>query len=268
MQSNNSILPEGHFRHFSSFYFILKTGSRFTKRRLFFFICLIICLFQNDAFAQLTVFNVSSSEISESGKISVQQQFEIEDVIESSTTVTYGLGRNWEAGVNLINLDYNFSSKHIEVNDTALAKPFAPLLLINSQKVFELNEMLSVAVGGVAGTNLTSHNKRLVYYGYSNLVATVGSQEQYQFAAGPYISNHRYLGEGPVYGFQAALDAGIWYEKFHILADWISGNHQKGKLSLGAEVFLAKRLPLSFGWQRSNSDGSQAAVVQITLLAK
>ena len=126
----------------------------------------------------------------------------------------------------------------------------------------------SIAVGGVAGTNLTAHNKRLVYYGYSNLVATAGSQEQYQFAAGPYISNHRYLGEGPVYGFQAALDAGIWYEKFHILADWISGNHQKGKLSLGAEVFLAKRLPLSFGWQRSNSDGSQAAVVQITLLAK
>jgi hypothetical protein len=48
--------------------------------------------------AQLTVFNVSSSDITDARKISVQQQFEADDEIESSTTMTYGLGGKWEAG--------------------------------------------------------------------------------------------------------------------------------------------------------------------------
>lgn len=268
MHLNNTIFFKRNFRYSYIYLPNIKTGLRLNQRCLFLFICLIICASHNETFAQLTVFNVSSSEISKSGKISVQQQFEIEDMVESSTTLTYGLGRNWEAGVNLINLDYNYNSRHIEVNDTAMTQPFAPLLLANSQKLFELNDVLSIGIGGVAGTNLTAHRKRLVYYGYSNLVASLGAEQQYQLAAGPYISNHRYLGEGPVYGFQAAVDAGVWHDKFHLLADWISGNHQKGKLSLGVEVFLAKRLPLSVGWQRSNEDGAQAAVVQITLLAK
>ena len=268
MQLNNTDFFKRNLKHSYNYFSYSKTGLRFYKHSLFLFICLIICASRQQAIAQLTVFNVSSSEISKSGKISVQQQFEIEDVVESSTTLTYGLGRNWEAGVNLINLDYNFNSRHIEVNDTAMTRPFAPLLLVNSQKLFELNDMFSIGIGGVAGTNLTAHQKRFVYYGYSNLVASLGSEQQYQLAAGPYLSNHRYLGEGPVYGFQAAVDAGVWHDKFHLLADWISGNHQKGKLSLGVEVFLAKRVPLSVGWQRSNEDGSQAAVVQITLLAK
>ncbi|MCE7064938.1 hypothetical protein [Dyadobacter sp. CY326] len=269
MQAENSIQHHG-FQQDHNFKIIdLKAGLRLNKRRLLFCIALVTStLAQFTASAQLTVFNVSSSEISESRKISVQQQFEIEDVIESSTTLTYGLGRNWEAGINVINLDFNPNNRHIEVNDTSMTKPFAPLVLANSQKVFELNKTFSIGIGAVAGTNLTAHHQRFVYYGYSNLVASVGSEEQYQFAAGPYISNHRYLGEGPVYGAQIAVDAGIWNEKFHLLGDWISGNHQKGKLSLGFEVFLSRRLPLSVGWQRSNADGSQAAVVQLTLLAK
>ena len=237
-------------------------------RSIYLAIFILILLSRTDSVAQLTVFNVSSSEITDARKISAQQQFEIQEEIESSTTLTYGLGRNWEVGINLINLDYSIKDRDFEVNDTSTAIPFAPLLLGNAQKVFELNNTFSVGIGAVAGTNLTSHHRSFVYYGYTNILASLGSQDQYQLAAGPYISNHKYLSDGPFCGVQAPFDAGIFHKKLHLLGDWISGSHKKGKLSLGFEVFLTRRLPLAFGWQRSNGDGSQAGVVQLTFLPK
>jgi len=231
-------------------------------------ILLVMILSHYHVFAQLTVFNVSSSDITDARRVSAQQQFEINDEIESSTTLTYGLGKNWEVGLNLLNLDYNIHDRSLEVNDTSTAKPYAPLLLANAQKVFEINNTFGVGIGAIAGTNLGGHHRSFVYYTYSNLLASLGRQEQYQLAAGAYVSNHKYLSDGPVYGFQAAVDAGIFYKKFHLLGDWISGSHQKGKLSLGFEIFLTERLPLALGWQRSNSDGSQAAIVQLTFLPK
>ncbi|TLV01440.1 hypothetical protein [Dyadobacter luticola] len=232
------------------------------------FLILFFCLVQKTS-AQLTVFNVSSSDITDGRKISAQQQFEITDVVESSTTFTYGLGRNWEIGANVINVDYDYKTRHFETNDTTTSSPFAPLLLINTQKVFELSDLLSVGIGAVAGANVASkHASRLVYYGYANLAASFGDQERYQLAAGPYVGNHRYLSDGTIYGFQTGMDLGIWYKKLHLMADWISGYHSKGRLTAGIEIFLTERLPLSLGWQRSNSDGSQGAVVQLTFLPK
>ena len=233
-------------------------------------LCGLLSLFPaSNALAQLTIFNVSSSDITDTRKISVQQQFEIQDEIESSTTVTYGLGKKWEAGLNLINLDYGVESRHIEKNDTSTVIPFAPLLLANVQKAFELNDILSLGLGAVAGQNLTrAHAGKFVYYTYANASAKLGNQDQYQIVAGTYYGNHRYLSDGPNFGFQTGIDAGLWYKKLHFLADWISGSHGKGRLTVGLEVFLSKRLPLSFGWQRANQDGSQGGVVQLTFLPK
>ncbi|MEO6287622.1 MAG: hypothetical protein ABIN80_16450 [Dyadobacter sp.] len=233
------------------------------------FILLLICGPFFGSVAQLTVFNVSSSDITDFRKVSVQQQFEVDDQIESSTTFTYGLGRNWEIGMNLINLNFSLKDRQFEFNDTSTAIPFSPLLLVNAQKVFELSDQLSFGIGGVGGRTLVSHHHgSFAYFGYANLAYSAGLDGQYQFAAGPYIGNHRYLGDGPSYGVQAAFDAGIWYKKLHLLGDWISGSHQKGKLSLGFGIFLAERFPVSFGWQRSNDDGAQAGVIQFTFLPK
>ncbi|WP_221392651.1 hypothetical protein [Dyadobacter sp. NIV53] len=233
-------------------------------------LCGILTIFPiANAFSQLTFFNVSASDITDARKISVQQQFEIQDEVESSTTVTYGLGKKWEAGLNLINLDYGIKSRHIEMNDTTTTIPFAPLLLANVQKAFEINDFLSLGIGAVGGKSVThTQSVKFVYYSYANAIATLGNQEQYQIVAGTYYGNHRYLSDGPNFGFQTGIDAAIWYKKLHLLADWISGSHGKGRLTVGLEVFLSKRLPLSFGWQRANQDGSQGAVVQLTFLPK
>lgn len=226
-----------------------------------------ILLCGNAAKAQLTVFNVPSSEVTDRSKISFQQQFEISDEVESSTTATYGLGKGWEVGLNLFNLDYSTSSRHFEFNDETDSIPFAPLLTANAQKVFDLKNGFAIGLGAIAGANLSGHHRtRPVYYGYSNLLFETGDQQQYKFATGAYVSNHRYLSRGPVAGFQAGVDLGVWYEKLHLLVDWISGSHQKGRLSAGVSVYITKKMPLSLGWQRSNHDGTQAGIVQLTIL--
>lgn len=219
------------------------------------------------ASAQLTVFNVPSSEVTDRGKISFQQQFEISEQIESSTTATYGFGKGWEAGLNLFNLDYSTASKHFEFNDKTDSIPFAPLLTANVQKVFDLPNGFGIGLGAIAGANLSGHHRtRPVYYGYSNILFETGDRQQYKFASGMYVANHRYLSRGPVAGFQAGVDAGIWYEKLHLLVDWVSGSHQKGRLSAGISIYITDKLPLSLGWQRSNGDGSQAGIIQLTVL--
>lgn len=219
--------------------------------------------------AQLTVFNVPSSEITDRGRFSIQQQFEISEQAESSTTATYGLGKGWEVGLNLLNLNYSFKTQHFEFNDQTDSIPYAPLLTASAQKTFDLAHGFSFGLGAIAGTNLSGHHRsEPVYYGYSNVLFETGMYQQYKFAAGAYVGNHHYLSTGPVTGFQCGMDAGIWYEKLHLLADWISGKHQKGRLTVGVSIYLTDKLPLSLGWQRSNSDGSQAGVIQLTFLPK
>jgi len=237
--------------------------------RIFLLSAVFLFFISNTVQAQLTVFNVSSSQITSQGKVSVQQQLEVSDQIESSTTATYGLGKGWEIGANLVNLDYGFDSRHFESNDSTTSIPYAPLLLLNGQKVFEISDMFSVGVGAIGGSSIRHlRSPKLVYYSYANLAAAFGPDQRYQFAAGPYYGNHGYLSDGPVAGIQTGMDVGVWYEKLHFLADWVSGSHSNGRLTIGLEVFLSKRLPLSLGWQRSNVNGLQAAVFQLTFLPK
>lgn len=100
-------------------------------------------------------------------------------------------------------------------------------------------------------------------YGYINMKKDF-YQDYYKLTAGVYTGHVRYLADGQPLGFQTGFDAGIFYEKFHLLGDWISGQHDVGQLVLGLEMFLTKNLPLALGWQRRNQDGASALVVQLT----
>ncbi|KAA6440621.1 hypothetical protein FEM33_08560 [Dyadobacter flavalbus] len=231
-------------------------------KKTVYLLALSFCFSISAAYAQLTIFNVSSSEITDKHKASVQQQFEFQDIINSTTTVTYGLGKFWEAGFNVVNVDYDKSLHHFTKNDTSTVDPYAPLLMVNSQKLFKLNEVLGIGIGGLAGSNF-SGKKHFVYYSYANLAASL-YDEHYKLAAGAYLGNRGYLGEGPIDGVQLGLDAGIWYEKIHILADWLSGAHPKGQLSAGLGIYFLKHLPVSVGWQHANADGSNGWVLQVT----
>ncbi|UHG94113.1 hypothetical protein [Spirosoma oryzicola] len=222
------------------------------------------------ALAQQTIFSVPSSDMTPKHKILAQQQVDVNaEELRSSTTVNYGLGRNWEVGVNLYNLDYLPQQHTWQRNDTTIEMPYAPLLLLNAQKTFDLTESLHVGIGGQTGLNLypTKDRSSWVGWGYVNLGGSFAN-EHYKTVVGAYAGNQRYLAEGSTVGFHAGFDAGVWFEKVHILGDWATGTHEYGQLVLGAEVYLQKHLPLAVGWRRSNQDGQQAVVVQLTYTPK
>lgn len=214
--------------------------------------------------AQQTYFNVPSSDIVGKHEVAVQQQINIGESIRSATTLNYGIGREWEIGLNLYNLDYSPSERRFVRNDSATQQPFGPLLLLNAQKAFDVNDQLEIAIGGQGGFNISpAHKSKLVGYLYTHLAGSL-HDEHYNWSLGAYTANPRYTAEGPRVGFQGGVDAGVFYQKFHLLGDWISGSHELGQLVLGAEVYLGRHFPLAVGWQRMNKDGAQALVVQLT----
>lgn len=222
-----------------------------------------LCLAQV-GFAQQTYFNVPSSDVVGKHEFAVQQQINISESIRSSTTVNYGLGREWEIGFNLYNLDYQPGDRRISANDSTTEKAFSPLLMLNAQKAFDITPNFELAIGAQGGINIiTNRQPQLVGYAYGH-VAAASNNEHYNFSAGGYLANARYLGDGPKAGFQTGFDAGIIYQKLHVLGDWVSGPHDFGQLVLGLEVYLGKHLPLAVGWQRTNKTGSQAVVLQLT----
>jgi hypothetical protein len=223
-----------------------------------------LCVAVQHADAQQTYFNVPSSDIVDKHKVSVQQQVSFGESFRSGTTVNYGLGREWEVGLNVYNLDYLPSERRFTLNDSTVQEAYGPLLLLNSQKAFDITKNIEVAIGGQGGMNLTPRStNRLVGYVYAHVAGSV-YDEHYNWSMGVYTANSRYAGEGRRSGYQAGFDAGIFYQKVHLLGDWISGQHSLGQLILGVEVFAGKHFPLSVGWQRANKDGSQALVLQLT----
>lgn len=225
----------------------------------------LLCLSSVTLFAQQTIFNVPSSDITPQRKILAQQQIDVNrEQFRSMTTVNYGLGQHWEVGFNLYNVMYQ--DHHWIHNDTTTQIPYAPLVLVNAQKIFEINNHWQIGTGFQAGTNL---NGKAAWVGF--LYANVEGHfhdDHYQVVAGTYKGNARFLGEGPNVGIHMGFDAGIMYQKFHLLGDWASNAHDYGQLVLGAEVYLTPHLPLAVGWRRSNQDGSQGLVVQLTYTPK
>lgn len=228
-----------------------------------------LLMWSMDISAQQTIFNVPSSDITPTRNVLAQQQVDISrQQLRSSTTVNIGLGRNWEVGLNLYNLNYLPEQHSWQRNDTTTQIPYAPLLLINTQKTIELTDQLHVGLGGQTGLNLfPTRHSTWVGLGYANLAGSF-NQDHYQAVIGAYGGTHPYLADGPMAGMHAGFDAGIWYQKFHLLGDWATGGHEYGQLVLGIEVFLHKHLPLALGWRRSNQDGDQGLVVQLTYTPK
>src|ERR687886_175298 len=180
---------------------------------------LLCLLLFNIVKAQQTYFNVPSSDIVDKHKVAVQQQINFAESYRSTTTFDYGLGREWEVGLNVYNIMYEPSERRFTRNDSTTQQPFGPLLMLNAQKAFDLNDHLEVAIGGQGGINLTpTHKSQLVGYLYTHIAGSL-QEEHYKWSLGAYTANPRYLGDGPKAGFQAGFDAGIFYQKFHLLGD-------------------------------------------------
>lgn len=214
--------------------------------------------------AQQSLFNVPSSEITRKGGVFVQQQINFSGLDQSNTTLDYGLGHNWEAGINLLGIDYSPSLKEFIRNDRIDGDPLAPLLVINVQKGIPLNEHFKLGIGTQNGWNMTpKQTARFAYFSYANLVGTM-AHERIKLNSGLYTGNARYLGNGNKIGFMAGTEV-VLHERLHLMADWIQGSHPLGVAVVGLVAYPYRKLPVSFGWQIPNNRTSpRALVIELT----
>jgi hypothetical protein len=229
--------------------------------RLLWLAVLCIACFAPTAQAQQSLFNVPSSEITTAGKFFVQEQINFNSIIQSNTTVDYGLKHNWEIGLNLLGIDYSELDHRFFENDLLDGDPLAPLLLLNVQKGFTVNHHWKIGLGTQQGFNLTrQQHSRYAQFSYANVVYTT-HHERVHVNGGIYQGNTRYLGDGNSRGLMAGVDAALIDHKIHFMADWILGNHDLGVAVIGLVMYPHRRFPISLGLQIPNDRKSPKALV-------
>jgi hypothetical protein len=222
--------------------------------------------------AQQNFFNVPSSDITPAKKIFFQQQINVvPSALQSGTTLCYGLGKNYEVGVNFIGLTYEHEKNLFPTSSVA---PFAPFFVFNAQKKFEINESFSVGNGGQFG--FTSNMNHGIYL-YSNGIYKIEKLGT-KIVTGLYYTTDGYFGaesrnffENDTFrkiGLQAGIEQNLWKEKLLFQADFISGKHALGELVLGGAYFISEHWILSAGLQipTFQSKSTNAFVFELTFV--
>lgn len=112
------------------------------KKWSFIPIGLIISCFPETGETQQNLFNVPTSDITEKGKVFFQEQMNVVSLRGTSyTTFTYGLGNNFEMGINVFNVATHPAHRHSQ----------NPSFLINSQKGFNISDTHKISIGTQTG---------------------------------------------------------------------------------------------------------------------
>jgi hypothetical protein len=234
---------------------------------------LVILLLAQTSFlsmAQQNIFNVPSVEVTMPKKVFLQQQFNIGQTIQSNTTFDYGLRRFMEVGLNLFNVSYFTPSERMFVNpgkDTVFHSAYAPLLMGNFLKQWEITSYIKVGLGTQMGANIPLH-KEMRYTGFYYFSSSCSFfRDHLKTDAGVYYGNRFYLGTEHAPGIMLGAEWSILHDKVHITGDWLSGIHDLGIGVVGLVLYPEKALPVSLGYQIPNSKiGNQAFVVEFTYI--
>ncbi len=209
--------------------------------------------FSQSAIAQQSFFNVPSSDITPKYKLFFQQQTSLyKDGIQSNTTFSYGLGHNWEVGVNALGVSYENGDGFV-FND--YSKPYSPLLAVNGQKKVVFSDKFSVGTGFQGGVNRMGKGGA---YLYSNAVY-LNEHTHTKLVGGLYTSTDGYFGSETrnwIYdhaltyvGLQAGIEQNIWKERLVFQTDYISGEHALGQIVFGGAYYVSKKWVVSSGLQ-------------------
>ncbi len=223
------------------------------------------------ALCQQNLFNIPSADITPKGKIFYQHQFNIyAKKLESKAHLVYGLGKGWDAGINLVGKGFYFTPEWRSAYNSDPAKgALYPVLMGTLQKSFLINEHWQINAGTQAGVNLSNHlkNKEVNYFFYSLLSWKPGSQHRFKFIAGPYYTNPMYVGNGNRTGIMAGYEIKLvngWY----LMGDFISGNNDAAVSVFGFMKTMSKRVQVCAGYllPNPNTPKPNGIVLELNLL--
>jgi len=211
--------------------------------------------------AQQNLFNISSGAITPKGKVFYQHQLNVHalDNMASKHHLVYGLGSNWEIGLNVVNIGLQpFQSRTNRAANDALIpyKPHGPLVMLTTQKQFRISNTLAVNVGTQAGLSIPNQGKssRWSHFTYGLLVYE--TEKHLRIVAGPYYSDRFMLGKGNQGGLIAGFELPVT-KRFFLMGDFVSGR-TKGSVSvLGGFYNVTPHFQLCLGGLIPNPESKE-----------
>ncbi len=197
--------------------------------------------------AQQNLFNIPSGDITKKGKFFYQHQLNFYQVneLESKSHLVVGLGKGWDAGVNLVDVPLRIgNSAVLSYNDNSARKPLYPLAMLTLQKQFVLSEKIRLNLGTQAGPNITSRvaNKHIAFFNYA--IVKTKMLKRINVVVGPYHTDNTFVGREQ---HQVGLIAGYEWpltRRFSLMGDFISGRHKKAQTTIGGLYTLNPRVQL------------------------
>lgn len=219
--------------------------------------------------AQQNFINVPSSEVTKKGKLFVQEQLNYSNLLQSNSTIDYGLGRGTEIGINLIGINYHNNQGKIEFNDSNQSTPYCPLFLINLIKTRRINKSFYMSLGAQLGTNLDrakSYSTANLFYfnvSYKDLFI-----KKSNIVMGTYYNSLHYGGKGNRWGYWIGMELPL-YKQFSFIAEYIFGTNALSYTSLALMYSFHQTLMVTLGTQLSSTQQkSNSLVLELTYVPK
>ena len=240
------------------------------KSKPSYIISIIFMLFSTFVFGQQNLFNIPSGDITNAKKGFYQHQFNVySNKLESKGHFVYGLGKGWDAGVNLVGKGFYFSPEwRVLHNDNANKGAVYPILMGTLQKQFKINEHFDFNIGGQVGYNLSKkiQNKELNFYLYSIGIYHFMNGKS-RIVGGVYQTNEMFVGTGNTFGALVGYEINL-SKRWYLIGDWSSGNNDSSVGVLGGMFNLSKRIQLCAGIQIPNPNTPKpvGVVLELNLL--
>lgn len=218
-------------------------------------------------YSQQNFINVPSSEVTTKHKLFFQQQLNFNELIQSNSTLDFGLGNGFEIGANVLGLNFSDGKKSFLHNDSSDADPYNPVVLLNGLKQFELSEHVSIAAGAQFGINFTDDKKTSTAgLSYINFRFTDLLIKNSTLVLGSYFNSKHYGGHGNRIGAWIGSEIPIT-SNFHLMAESALGNNALCYTSLGVIYYPFKWMPLTLGVQIPNTKNNAYSIVfELTII--
>jgi hypothetical protein len=218
---------------------------------------------------QQNLFNIPSGDITPKGKVFYQHQLNTYPTsLESKGHFVYGLGKGWDAGVNVVGKSFRFSPRwQFQANDQRTYGPLQPVVMGTLQKQFVLSNHLNLNVGTQMGTNLTNRAEYKAFHQFTYGLASYHFGPGRKLLAGPYVTNAAYVGPGNHAGIIAGYEWKLT-DKWYLMGDWISGRHSQSVGVFGAMFWPFKHVQFCGGLlvPNANVPGPNGFVFEINIL--
>ena len=204
----------------------------------------------NEAYAQQTLFNVPSADVTEKGMIFVQQEGQFSDKFGLFTSYgAYGIGKNTEIDLTL----FGVGTKKVRNEVLGFGfKTFIPLHEKSETKLtFGTLLPVSLRGNGIGGS------------AYSHLSARLPKLKT-RFTAGGFVGTTTVFGRDFI-SFIGAVEQPI-NKKFGLQVEWYSGKHSNGFLIPGFYYNFPQNATLWVGYQIHNNkvNGDNGFVIELS----